>query len=215
MGNASAELAGVSSVLVLSTDGAAGGGDSVYTELLADALGGGNGPAAVEQLVERDAVDEYPDYGVYLRTGAEAAHTACVTVTGGEGTSEETGSGQPPLAEQGDAVQPGRGVEVFRFREAGRYTVEVDIERTTEAETLDLADSAFEDGTARITTFEIRNASTVRVERSEPSRDLLPSGRRTIRWSQRSSSSSGRGEGPRKNRDRRFRGRNHGPRTQR
>lgn len=113
--------------------------------------------------IDYDAVDEYQDHGVYLKNSAETAHTACVTVTKENGDREETVSNPPPLVQKGYAIQPGKEVEIFKFRESGRYTIEVSIERTTKTESFKKSHENFNDGKTKITTFEITGANSIRV----------------------------------------------------
>ena len=115
--------------------------------------------------IDYDAVDDYRDQGVYLRNSASDAHTACVTVRADDGGAEEPSS-SPPVERIGYAVQPGMEVEIFRFEEPGQYTIDVAIEATEQRETFRRSPSSFADADVDATTFEITDATTIRVTAS-------------------------------------------------
>lgn len=137
------------------------GGDSSPATPTPGQSGSGN-PCDDPRNIDYQAVDEYVDNGVYLENAAADAHTACVTVTKAEREQEETGA-TPPLEQIGYAVQPEKAVEIFRFREPGRYTIEVRIEQTTTTETFEKTDADFGDAQTSVVTFEITDATTITV----------------------------------------------------
>jgi hypothetical protein len=141
--------------------GCLGGNSSTATPTPAQS-GSGN-PCDTPRNIDYQAVEEYVDNAVYLENAAVDAHTACVTVTKAEREREETGSTPPPLEKIGYAVQPGKAVEIFRFREPGRYTIEVHIEQTTTTETFEKTDADFGDAQTSVVTFEITDATTITV----------------------------------------------------
>lgn len=131
------------------------------------AQSGSGHPCEHPRTIDYDAIDQYRDNGVYLENSDDVVHTACVTVTKDQRTSEEDESASPPpLHHMGYAVDPDRGVELFTFTEPGHYTFEVSIEETTATETFETTEADFADDNTTITTFEITSASTIQITQS-------------------------------------------------
>lgn len=124
---------------------------------------GSGQPCDDPRTIDYDAVDEHRDHGVYLENRSNATRTACVTVTGGDRTPEESVEEPSPLSQMGYEVHPRREVELYTFEAGGQYTVEVTMANLTRSEAFDISDSAFSDGEKTITTFEITGPESVHV----------------------------------------------------
>lgn len=149
----------------------------VSTALLSGCFGGATSPSRRQgqsgsghpcenpRNIDYQAAEEYRDRGVYLRNADETVHTACVTVTMEGRTPEEAGSTPPALERTGYDVHPGMGVEIFRFAESGRYTIEVSIETATRREPFEWTETELNDDDTGVTTFEITGSASIDVTR--------------------------------------------------
>ena len=57
-------------------------------------------------------------------------------------------------------------VEIFRFREPGRYTVEVRIEEATQTKTFEKSEADFTDDRTEIITYEVTGDASIDVTES-------------------------------------------------